>query len=120
LLSVEEPRPLNAGASKLFKRWILIARKLKIIRSLACGIFTSGACMQLKPFLLDAWFDQYERDIEFNLAASPGPIWAAFPWLVSGASDRRFWQSAAEHGILIAPGDCFDVPSHFRLGFAVV
>jgi hypothetical protein len=76
--------------------------------------------MQLKPFLLDAWFDQYERDIEFNLAASTGPIWTAFPWLVSGASDRRFWLSAAEHGILLAPGDCFDVPSHFRLGFAVV
>jgi hypothetical protein len=22
--------------------------------------------MQLKPFLLDAWLDQYEHDIEFN------------------------------------------------------
>src|SRR5258708_31107019 len=31
--------------------------------------------MQLKPFLLDAWLDQYEHDIEFNLAASTGPIW---------------------------------------------
>jgi aspartate/methionine/tyrosine aminotransferase len=42
----------------------------------------------------------------------------AFPWLVSGESDRRFCQAATEHGILLAPGDCFDVPSHFRLGFA--
>jgi aspartate/methionine/tyrosine aminotransferase len=25
---------------------------------------------------------------------------------------------AAEQGILVAPGDCFDIPSHFRLGFA--
>jgi hypothetical protein len=25
--------------------------------------------MQLKPSLLDAWLDQYEHDIEFNLAA---------------------------------------------------
>ena len=41
-----------------------------------------------------------------------------FPWLVSGESDRRFCQAATEHGILLAPGDCFDVPSHFRLGFA--
>ena len=31
--------------------------------------------MQLKPFLLDAWLDQYEQDIEFILAASTGPTW---------------------------------------------
>ena len=42
----------------------------------------------------------------------------AFPWLVSGENERPFCQAATEHGILLAPGDCFDVPSHFRLGFA--
>jgi aspartate/methionine/tyrosine aminotransferase len=42
----------------------------------------------------------------------------AFPWLVSGEKERPFCQAAAEHGILLAPGDCFDTPSHFRLGFA--
>jgi aspartate/methionine/tyrosine aminotransferase len=42
----------------------------------------------------------------------------AFPWLVNGESARPFCQAAADHGILLAPGDCFDVPSHFRLGFA--
>ena len=42
----------------------------------------------------------------------------AFPWLVSGEDARPFCQAAAEHGILLAPGDCFDAPSHFRLGFA--
>jgi len=42
----------------------------------------------------------------------------AFPWLVSGENDRPFCQAAAESGILLAPGDCFDAPSHFRLGFA--
>jgi aspartate/methionine/tyrosine aminotransferase len=42
----------------------------------------------------------------------------AFPWLVSGEDARAFCQAAAKHGILLAPGDCFDVPSHFRLGFA--
>src|SRR5215467_5514542 len=31
--------------------------------------------MQLKPFLLDAWLDQYEHDVEFNLGASTGPTW---------------------------------------------
>jgi aspartate/methionine/tyrosine aminotransferase len=42
----------------------------------------------------------------------------AFPWLVSGENDRPFCQGATECGILLAPGDCFDIPSHFRLGFA--
>src|SRR5215470_11468031 len=42
----------------------------------------------------------------------------AFPWLLSGEKERPFCQAATEHGILLAPGDCFDAPSHFRLGFA--
>ena len=42
----------------------------------------------------------------------------AFPWLVSGENERPFCQAATEHGILLAPGDCFDTPGHFRLGFA--
>ena len=46
----------------------------------------------------------------------------AFPWLLSGELNlenaRPFCQAAIEHGILLAPGDCFDAPSHFRLGFA--
>jgi aspartate/methionine/tyrosine aminotransferase len=42
----------------------------------------------------------------------------AFPWLVSGENARPFCQAAAKRGILLAPGDCFDTPSHFRLGFA--
>jgi aspartate/methionine/tyrosine aminotransferase len=41
-----------------------------------------------------------------------------FPWLVSGENARPFCEAAAEQGILLAPGDCFDCPSHFRLGFA--
>ncbi|HEV2115477.1 MAG TPA: aminotransferase class I/II-fold pyridoxal phosphate-dependent enzyme [Terriglobales bacterium] len=41
-----------------------------------------------------------------------------FPWLVSGENARPFCQAAAERGILLAPGDCFDMPAHFRLGFA--
>ncbi|HZQ66977.1 MAG TPA: aminotransferase class I/II-fold pyridoxal phosphate-dependent enzyme [Terriglobales bacterium] len=41
-----------------------------------------------------------------------------FPWLVSGDNDRAFCKAATQHGILLAPGDCFDAPGHFRLGFA--
>jgi aspartate/methionine/tyrosine aminotransferase len=43
-----------------------------------------------------------------------------FPWLTSGENSRAFCQAAAEQGILLAPGDCFDAPSHFRLGFAAL
>jgi hypothetical protein len=42
----------------------------------------------------------------------------AFPWLVSGENEGPFCQAAAEQRILLAPGDYFDTPSHFRLGFA--
>jgi len=49
---------------------------------------------------------------------SPQGGMTAFPWLVSGEDARPFCQAAAERGILLAPGDCFDTPSHFRLGFA--
>jgi aspartate/methionine/tyrosine aminotransferase len=41
-----------------------------------------------------------------------------FPWLVSGENARSFCEAAAARGILFAPGDCFDAPSHFRFGFA--
>ncbi|PYX45315.1 MAG: aminotransferase [Acidobacteria bacterium] len=45
----------------------------------------------------------------------------AFPWLVSGENSRAFCQAAAEQGILLVPGDCFEGdPAHFRLGFAAV
>jgi len=44
----------------------------------------------------------------------------AFPWLASGENARPFCQAAAENGLLLAPGDCFDMPSHFRLGFAAI
>jgi aspartate/methionine/tyrosine aminotransferase len=48
----------------------------------------------------------------------PGGGMTAFPWLLSGENSRAFCQAAADRGILLAPGDCFDAPSHFRLGFA--
>lgn len=49
---------------------------------------------------------------------SPQGGMTAFPWLLSGENARPFCQAAAAQGILLAPGDCFDSPQHFRLGFA--
>ncbi len=42
-----------------------------------------------------------------------------FPRLKSGEDSRAFCQAAARHGMLLAPGDCFGMPDHFRLGFGV-
>ena len=41
----------------------------------------------------------------------------AFPWLVSGEDSRPFCEALAARGVLLAPGDCFNMASHFRLGF---
>src|SRR5438270_5357271 len=48
--------------------------------------------MKLKPFLLDAWLDQYEHDIEFDLAASTGPTWTVndILALADGETRHRF------------------------------
>ncbi|MBV9181914.1 MAG: pyridoxal phosphate-dependent aminotransferase, partial [Acidobacteria bacterium] len=45
--------------------------------------------MQLKPFLLDAWLDGYEHDIEFNLAASTGPTWSVNEILALADEETR-------------------------------
>ncbi len=42
----------------------------------------------------------------------------AFPWLSAATDTRDFCRRLAKRGVLIAPGDCFGQPSHFRLGFA--
>ncbi|MBV9759790.1 MAG: aminotransferase class I/II-fold pyridoxal phosphate-dependent enzyme [Acidobacteriaceae bacterium] len=41
----------------------------------------------------------------------------ALPWLSEGGDARAFCQRLLPHGILLAPGDCFGMPDHFRLGF---
>jgi len=40
----------------------------------------------------------------------------AFPWLVAGEDSRPFAEALAARGVLVAPGDCFGMPRHFRLG----
>src|SRR5438067_4103525 len=45
--------------------------------------------MQLKPFMLDAWLDQYEHDIEFDLAASTGPTWTVNDILALADDETR-------------------------------
>jgi aspartate/methionine/tyrosine aminotransferase len=65
--------------------------------------------------LLDAFMKEH-RDVLGWIPPQGGMT--AFPWLASGENARPFCQAATKQGILLAPGDCFDVASHFRLGFA--
>lgn len=39
-----------------------------------------------------------------------------FPWLRDARDSRPLCAALARAGVLLAPGDCFDMPSHFRLG----
>src|SRR5256714_1921529 len=41
-----------------------------------------------------------------------------FPWLADGSDAREFCQRLMKRGVLMAPGDCFGMPAHFRLGLA--
>ncbi len=39
-----------------------------------------------------------------------------FPWLRDGRDARPLCEALAKEGVLAAPGDCFDMPAHFRIG----
>lgn len=84
-------------------------------RDVVLGKTQEVASRNLK--MLDG-FMQEHRDVLGWIPPQGGMT--AFPWLVSGEDARPFCKAAAEGGILLAPGDCFAVPSHFRLGFAAV
>jgi aspartate/methionine/tyrosine aminotransferase len=66
---------------------------------------------------LDAFMSEHRETLGW---IPPRGGMTAFPWLRSGENSADFCQAAAEQGILLAPGDCFDEPSHFRLGFAAM
>src|SRR5438105_9278999 len=85
-------------------------------RNIVLGKTQETATQNLR--LLAAFMDEHREMLGW---IPPRGGMTAFPWLVSGENSRAFCQAAAEQGILLAPGDCFDAPaSHFRLGFAAV
>ncbi|HEY6390732.1 MAG TPA: pyridoxal phosphate-dependent aminotransferase [Bryobacteraceae bacterium] len=65
--------------------------------------------------LLDRVVAQHEGWLQW---VRPRGGMTAFPWLASGGDTRDFCRRLAKRGVLVAPGDCFGQPSHFRLGFA--
>jgi aspartate/methionine/tyrosine aminotransferase len=64
--------------------------------------------------LLDGFFKEHARVFDWM---RPKGGMTAFPWMKSGEDSRAFCTEAAEQGVLLAPGDCFGMPKHFRIGF---
>jgi aspartate/methionine/tyrosine aminotransferase len=65
--------------------------------------------------LLDRIFDEHASLLGW---VRPAGGMTAFPWLADGSDGREFCRGLAKHGVLMAPGDCFGMPRHFRIGFA--
>jgi aspartate/methionine/tyrosine aminotransferase len=66
--------------------------------------------------LLDQFFAEWNGELGW---VRPRGGMVSFPWLKRGGNAREFCSAVAERGTLLAPGDCFGMPEHFRLGFGV-
>jgi aspartate/methionine/tyrosine aminotransferase len=65
---------------------------------------------------LSEWCAENEESIEW---VRPRGSMTAFPRLRGGADARPFCIAAAERGVLLAPGEAFGAPAHFRIGFGL-
>ncbi len=65
--------------------------------------------------LLDRLFARHDGFLRW---VRPRGGMTAFPWLAEGVDTRDFCRRLAKRGVLMAPGDIFGQPAHFRLGFA--
>jgi len=52
--------------------------------------------------------------------APPAGGTTCFPWLRDGRDSRALCEALAKQGVLAAPGDCFDMPAHMRVGFGAL
>lgn len=52
--------------------------------------------------------------------APPAGGTTCFPWLRDGRDARPLCEALAKAGVLAAPGDCFDMPAHLRVGFGAM
>ena len=65
--------------------------------------------------ILDRLFNEHGEILRW---VRPRGGMVAFPWLAGEGDTREFCVRLAKRGVLIAPGDCFRMPRHFRIGFA--
>ncbi|HEY3784767.1 MAG TPA: aminotransferase class I/II-fold pyridoxal phosphate-dependent enzyme [Steroidobacteraceae bacterium] len=63
--------------------------------------------------LLESFIESH-REIVGWISPAGGTV--CFPWMLDGRDSRPICQSLARAGVLVAPGDCFGAPEHFRVG----
>jgi aspartate/methionine/tyrosine aminotransferase len=64
---------------------------------------------------LDAFFAEHRGALNWH---RPRGGMTAYPWMPGVSDTRRFCEELLKRGVMIAPGDCFGTPEHFRIGFA--
>jgi aspartate/methionine/tyrosine aminotransferase len=64
---------------------------------------------------LDAFFAEHRGVLNWR---RPRGGMTAYPWMPGVSDTRPFCEELLKRGVMIAPGDCFGAPEHFRLGFA--
>ena len=67
--------------------------------------------------LLKRFMDEHRSVLGW---APPAGGTTCFPWLRDGSDSRPLCETLAKAGVLAAPGDCFDMPAHIRLGFGAM
>ena len=67
--------------------------------------------------LLTRFMDEHRAVLGW---APPGGGTTCFPWLRDGRDARPLCEALAKAGVLAAPGDCFEMPSHIRVGFGAM
>jgi aspartate/methionine/tyrosine aminotransferase len=65
--------------------------------------------------LLDGFFGRHGETMRW---VRPCGGFTAMPWMADGSDGRAFCVRAMKRGVMLAPGDCFGMPEHFRIGFA--
>jgi aspartate/methionine/tyrosine aminotransferase len=63
---------------------------------------------------LDEFMNAHRNTIRW---VRPAGGTVAFPWRLDGRAARPMCEALAREGVLVAPGDCFEAPAHFRVGF---
>ena len=64
--------------------------------------------------LLTAFMEKHRSVLGFP---APTGGTTCFPYLRDGRDARPLCEGLAKAGVLVAPGDCFDMPAHMRIGF---